>query len=239
MVTPSRAQRYSDDQAKVVGLARRELDGFWRTLDKSNPVAAKAALQDFMVALVEGYGPISATLAADYYDEIRDAAGARGRFTAAPVEAVEADRIRSSAAWAAQPVFSGDEAGARARLTGIAQRYVQESGRQTLIANARRDRARPRYARSPHGKTCAWCILLASRGAVYHSEETAGALGNFHDDCDCQIVPAFDDDDLPYDVDAMNALYIEGRKNATGNTDKAIAASMRELGIGADAHVSK
>lgn len=44
-----------------------------------------------------------------------------------------------------------------------------------------------RYARVPTGsKTCAWCMMLASRGAMYYSEDTAKA-GN-HNNCDCVFV---------------------------------------------------
>ena len=44
------------------------------------------------------------------------------------------------------------------------------------------------YARVPTGaRTCTYCMMLASRGFVYHSESTAAA--GDHRRCDCLIVP--------------------------------------------------
>ncbi|WP_279020462.1 hypothetical protein [Mobiluncus mulieris] len=38
--------------------------------------------------------------------------------------------------------------------------------------------------------TCDFCLMLASRGPVYGSSETAGGEGNkYHDHCDCIPVP--------------------------------------------------
>lgn len=41
-------------------------------------------------------------------------------------------------------------------------------------------------------ETCGWCLTLVSRGPVYHSKETAGGNWEFHDGCDCKVVPVFD-----------------------------------------------
>lgn len=44
-------------------------------------------------------------------------------------------------------------------------------------------------------ETCGWCLMLTSRGAVYHSEESAGGDGGWHNGCDCKVVPVFVEDD--------------------------------------------
>lgn len=47
-----------------------------------------------------------------------------------------------------------------------------------------------RYARVPTGaETCPFCIMLASRGFVYHSE---AAARHAHSGCNCVVVPCFD-----------------------------------------------
>ena len=52
-----------------------------------------------------------------------------------------------------------------------------------------------RFARVPTGfETCAFCLMLASRGAVYHSRKAAGEFRHFHRNCDCKVVPSFEDD---------------------------------------------
>lgn len=71
--------------------------------------------------------------------------------------------------------------------------HLRNRGRQAISDLVERDPIRPRWARVPRGRTCAWCSMLASRGWVYTSADTAGAVANsFHADCDCQIVPNWD-----------------------------------------------
>ena len=36
--------------------------------------------------------------------------------------------------------------------------------------------------------------MLASRGAVYHTRKSAGEFRHFHRNCDCKVVPGFEDD---------------------------------------------
>ena len=38
--------------------------------------------------------------------------------------------------------------------------------------------------------------MLASRGAVYHSRQSAGEFRHFHRHCDCKVVPGFEDDPM-------------------------------------------
>ena len=50
-----------------------------------------------------------------------------------------------------------------------------------------------RFARVPTGsETCTFCLMLASRGAVYHTRESAGTFRCFHRGCDCKVVPGFE-----------------------------------------------
>lgn len=50
-----------------------------------------------------------------------------------------------------------------------------------------------RYARVPSGlgDTCRFCYMLAARGAVYYSEQTAGKDDHWHAGCRCKIVPSW------------------------------------------------
>ena len=51
------------------------------------------------------------------------------------------------------------------------------------------------FARVPTGfETCTFCLMLASRGAVYHTRKTAGEWKHFHRGCDCKVVPSFEGD---------------------------------------------
>jgi hypothetical protein len=49
-------------------------------------------------------------------------------------------------------------------------------------------------------------MMLASRGAVYHSRKTAGEFSHFHRNCRCKVVPGFEKD--------AGAVLVEGRDPA-------------------------
>ena len=69
-------------------------------------------------------------------------------------------------------------------LTGSAERQVFSMSRDTVAANA--DRERVRFARYASANACPWCRVLATRGAVYRAADLA-VKG--HDNCHCIAVP--------------------------------------------------
>lgn len=89
----------------------------------------------------------------------------------------------------------GDAAFARA-CGEFARNDAFRSLNETIIANVGRDRDKgAMFARVPTGtETCTFCLMLASRGAVYHTRKTAGEWRHFHRGCDCKVVPSFEDD---------------------------------------------
>lgn len=82
------------------------------------------------------------------------------------------------------------------------------------------DPARPRWARVPVGRTtCAFCLLLASRGFEYTSASAAGAEVKFHAGCDCAVVPSWGKTPLAvegYDPDKLYELYEAAQRGRTG-----------------------
>jgi hypothetical protein len=83
---------------------------------------------------------------------------------------------------------------------------TRKAANECIATNAKNDPEKPRWARVPTGvETCQFCIMLASRGFVYHSEETAS---HAHANCDCRVIPSWDksptaqgyDPDLYYDM---------------------------------------
>lgn len=82
---------------------------------------------------------------------------------------------------------------------------------ETIIANVGRDRDKgARFARVPTGfETCAFCLMLASRGAVYRTRKSAGEWKHFRRGCDCKVVPSFgrDPDAEPVEGVRPRELY--------------------------------
>lgn len=74
-------------------------------------------------------------------------------------------------------------------------RHVEQAGRDTLITATARDAVAVGWARVPTGeRTCAFCWMLASRGLDYATEQSAGGKNDWHDGCNCSVVPVFDRD---------------------------------------------
>lgn len=222
---------YAAAQRRVVELARQDLQDFWNLLDLSNPELVRDELLAFVPALVQQYGDVAATAAAEWYEELRSVA-VGGKYQAVTASGADLEAVAGSVRYAVGNVFDGAPDQALALINGSVQRLVQYSGRETIARNVSADRSRPRYARVPQGVTCAWCSMLASRGFVYHSKKSAGEIdGHFHDDCDCQIVPSWDKTPFidGYDPDEMYGQYMAARDAAGSGDQKNIAASMRRL----------
>jgi hypothetical protein len=233
VATPTDVAQFRAVQADVVTLALAELARWWEQLlallTGDVPVAQ---MQTFTAELVAAYGDTAALNAADWYDELRLQADVPGRFRASMAEPAPPGQAAAVARWAAGPLFGDqpDPAQALEHLSGGVQRLVLQPARADSVDQ---DPADARWARVPSGlTTCAFCRLLASRGAAYHSEESAGGLANnYHSDCDCVPAPVWPGQSEPYDVDQYLDEYSDATAKAGGNP-KAILAQMRkDLGI--------
>jgi len=80
--------------------------------------------------------------------------------------------------------------------SGAAARQVLTGGRQSLLTLIRDEMPTPRWARVTDGIPCAFCAMLASRGAVYLTEDAASF--DAHDACACTAEPVYySDSPLP------------------------------------------
>lgn len=197
MATAAQVRTFRETQANIVRLAELELRAFYATLDTSDALATVRALEMFLPELIRAYGDIGASVAADFYAELR-AGSVGGRFSPRLASPVPLEQATISTKWAVGPLFggTGTEA-ALSNLLDVTDRLIKQQGRNTIWYNAGRDPAGAKYARVPSGtETCTYCLMLASRGAVYSSEKAADGLHKFHGGCDCAIVPVWTDDDL-------------------------------------------
>ena len=137
----------------------------------------------------------AAEFASQWYDYRAEQGGARLK-QAVTMTAYEPESVDDVARYQAKKLAKeGDAAFARA-CGEFARNDAFRSLNETIIANVGRDRDKgAMFARVPTGtETCAFCLMLASRGAVYHSRKTAGEWRHFHRRCDCKVVPSFDPD---------------------------------------------
>lgn len=184
------AEQYRRDIGRVAQAAERDLR---RAFTTGTPDAARDSLLTALPRLVAHYGSASATLAADWYDEVRDHARIRSRFRAIPAELPDQGRTDALARWAVSPLFAevaGEAAGeaAFALAFGGLQRILANAGRQTITGSSIEDPAADGWQRVGYGDNCEFCMLLIDRGSVY-SEATADFAS--HDNCNCAAMPAF------------------------------------------------
>lgn len=115
-----------------------------------------------------------------------------------------------------------------------AQQFIADmmfnSARLQTMHDMRHDPTKPRWARVPSGaKTCAFCMMLASRGFAYLSDETAGRGGSrYHADCDCKVIPSWGKQTLKgYDLDEYQQIY-ENAHHAGEDYKKTLQRIRRE-----------
>ena len=87
----------------------------------------------------------------------------------------------------------------------LADFYARRCNYESMVRNCYRNHVR--YARVPTGTdTCDFCMMLASRGAVYYSQESAEEGSHLH--CDCVTVCMGDSTTIEgYDPDALYDLW--------------------------------
>lgn len=166
-----------------------------------SPTAIRSDLLDAVPAIVDYYALGTSALAADYYEDERERAAVRGRFTAEPVMPDRAEKIGRMVAWAAEPLFAPepDLAQVTLRLVPEVQKEIALPFRETITANTERDPSAVGWRRIASGSGCKMCRMLADRGAVY--KETTAHFAT-HGNCHCSAAPAFSDGDGP-EADVM------------------------------------
>ena len=71
---------------------------------------------------------------------------------------------------------------------------IRKASNESVLENVKDRSKHLKFARVPVGReTCVFCFMLASRGFVYWSKATAGLYDHYHSNCDCRIVPGYDD----------------------------------------------
>ncbi|MFC0266359.1 VG15 protein [Alloscardovia macacae] len=108
---------------------------------------------------------------------------------------------------------------------------MHASYHQTGLRNIRLDPNHPRWARVPSGAvTCAFCLMLASRGFYYHTQESAGGLDNvFHQHCDCAIVPEWGKGTVldGYEPEKYRQMWDEAKKATTSTNYREVLKTLR------------
>jgi hypothetical protein len=148
----------------------------------------QAVLLEAAPEIVAYYADGTAALAADHYDDLREAANPPRLYVAEPIVTLREEKIRTGVAWAAEPLADQDRALTLSRLAEVIQLETARSFRDTITTNTQRDPSAVGWKRVTAGG-CKFCRLLAGRGAVYRADTARFAA---HPHCGCTAAPVFD-----------------------------------------------
>ena len=192
--------------------AEKYVEKLLRAFLQENPDATADDARDFAFELMQAagdlYGNACSQAALDLQYEIAEMFGARPPDIGGWLYEPDPDSIAATAQKHAKSLEEGDVEGF---VRGIREgaRYYAERGANSTMAQTARKQAEGsggkgrrkgksaygvRFARVPMGPTnCDLCIMLASRGFVYLSKESAGEFDQYHPHCDCRIIPSYGD----------------------------------------------
>ena len=199
MISENEFREYNRGAAEIgdgaASAVEQRVLGWCRSHKDATVAEKREAAKLIMEGFVQAYDDKAAVFASQWYDYRAEQGGARLK-QAVTMTVYEPGSVDDVARYQAKKLAKeGDAAFARA-CGEFARNDAFRSLNETIIANVGRDRDKgAMFARVPTGfETCPFCLMLASRGAVYHSRKTAGEWGRFHRGCDCKVVPSFEGD---------------------------------------------
>lgn len=184
--------KYRDLLAKINQKAADEFrDAIWGANGRWHGVGIgnipREDVIEYAHALVTKYGEASGALAADMYDAMAELSGAAVDPALVADTASVGDvgkALNGAMKTSIDPEY----------LSAVVGRLVKQAGQDTTVQNALRDGAQ--FAWIPAGKTCAFCLTLASRGWQYASKRSVknGHAEHIHANCDCAYAVRFNND---------------------------------------------
>ena len=199
MISAAEFAAYNRDVARIGDRAASDVESSvlaWCRSHEGATVAEKReAAKLIMEGFVQGYDDVAAEFAAQWYDDLAERNGARLQ-QAVTMTTYRPESVDEVARYQAKKLVNGGDAAFAKACGEYARNDAFRSLSETIISNVGRDKDRGvRFARVPTGiETCTFCVMLASRGAVYHTRKSAGEFRHFHRHCDCKVVPGFEDD---------------------------------------------
>lgn len=197
---------------RLYELARREIADALKLVDPGDAAAVADVIYTYVPVIAERYGLAAGALAADWYDDMREAAEVAGYFRASPADLPDMGRYEALAGWAA----GKDDI--ETLVSGGVQRIIANAHRETVMQSAYADPRAEGWARFARGaETCGFCYMLVTRGGVFReSTATFGA----HDNCDCGAGPVWKGDSRTVDTYRKS---VRRRSDATTDADNARA----------------
>ncbi|OFO13402.1 hypothetical protein HMPREF3088_05640 [Corynebacterium sp. HMSC22B11] len=214
-------------------LAWRDLLAWWNATEGTPFLQRRALMEEPFTAITTAYGEQAAHAAADYLFLQRSLDETLARLdypeVADPVTYDQAVAAYRSATRLSNSDFKRlmelgkDYAGNQfnvvtmEKLSGALNRMVLLPARSTIVNNLGSDRS---FARVPEPGACLWCLMLASRGAVYRASTALYKDGaRYHDNCRCVAVEVSAHAPLPRINQELEAAWKKAQEGGGTQAD--------------------
>lgn len=206
----------------------------WRRLSTDDISRSSRPWLATQLALVESAYTASSDMAGDYIDGYRRLESPRN---SSPIRSATFDRetvsnvLMAQGPWRIKVYIGGGMTPEAAHskvtnnLTGAVRRSVLMGGREAIDDTTADDSRAIGWRRVTDGSPCTFCAMLATRGPVYRSEETASAIAGtgleYHNHCGCTAEIVYgewrptDQEQLfinTYESAAREAEAVDGRR---------------------------
>ena len=205
---------YDETVRSAVEAIQAELKASLTLIDYSAPVEQiRAEVVSLMNAYCQAASDVGARVSSEFYNGLRQMV--LGKDTTLSLQSGRSPEATERAVRAfVQKLVDEGEGGVADFEDLLLERVEYETKcavAYNTIDNARRDPDRPRFARVPQGeKTCDFCLMLASRGPVYLTAESAGAYTRIHRGCDCKVIAFWDTVEDGFSRRRGRGMSIEG-----------------------------
>ncbi|MFI6496904.1 hypothetical protein [Nonomuraea typhae] len=219
------AERHRAQQVALRGAVTRDVVTLLRDLfDTDNADRMWPRIRSVLATTAKQRRDKSAAMANTYYDQARSEAEVPGFYLpVTPADLAEQllrvvlDATGIAAFKRAIALGRSPEDAlqlAEVSLAGAVSRLVLSGGRDAVLGNVQRDSQTIGWARITDKDPCAFCGMLASRGPVYMTKQTASFPA--HDHCACMAVPVWNRDEawLQHSRD----LYEQWRQVTAGHS---------------------
>lgn len=181
MASLQEVERVREEVTSAIILGYRDITQILEQLAGESPEVIRQVLKEYFPAIMDQYSYATGQVAAQFYEQERSLAGVAAPFAAPAIALADPGQTEALLNWSLVPV-KDFEAGAipaemlalaTSRLAGGFSRLAMGNYSQTMADFAAADNAPVFYQRMPQPGCCAFCAMLATRGAVYESEAAA------------------------------------------------------------------
>lgn len=180
MATLAQVEQRRRATLDLATLAMSDTNYLVRELANEDPELVAQTLREYLPHLVDPYAAAIGELTISDYLNDRAAAGVTGRYTQPARAALPTTgRIQALAGWVGQTLIDNPEliVYAGSKLAGGVSRVLFDVQRETTWDLAAGDSGSVRYQRMASPGCCAFCAMLASRGAVYSKDSVMKVIG--------------------------------------------------------------